>query len=152
MKKEAILFSTWDIQKFFDSESLVDVMSEPYKCQVKGKIYRLIFKMNENIRISVKTPVGETEFEDTNESVGQGTIDGAVISSVSIDQGVNEKFGDKCDKSGKEEENKKVETKIHYKELEHPVIFQDYIGKLSANREQAQIPKIKWKKEQNQSC
>ena len=50
----------WDL-KSFDTENLIDCMSELYSSQIRGKIYRLIYKMNQNIRISVKTPVGETK-------------------------------------------------------------------------------------------
>ena len=57
-KKKAVRMSLWDLKKFFDSENLIDCMSEMYKSNVKGKIYRLLYKMNQNIRISVKTPVG----------------------------------------------------------------------------------------------
>ena len=93
-KNEATLFSTWDLKKFFDSESLIDVMSELYKSDIKGKLYRLIFKLNENIKITVKTPVGNTEYEDTGNGLGQGTVDGAILSAVSIDKGVSEQFSE----------------------------------------------------------
>ena len=59
-KKEAVIILMFDIKKYFDSEALVDVMNELYKCEIKGKLYRLLYKLNENIRVSVKTPVGAT--------------------------------------------------------------------------------------------
>ena len=96
-KKKAVIVSMWDLKSFFDTENLVDCMSELYKRKVKGKIYRLIYKMNENIRISVKTSVGESEQSDTGENVGQGTVDGAIISANSIDGGVTEMFDDPID-------------------------------------------------------
>ena len=50
-QKKAFILSMWDLKKYFDSESLIDCMGEVYKSNVKGKLYRLLFKMNENIRI-----------------------------------------------------------------------------------------------------
>ena len=108
-RKEAVIFSTWDLKKFFDSESLIDVMNELYKSNVKGKVYRLIFKLNENIKVTVKTPVGDSESKDAGMLVGQGTIEGAFISSVSIDRGVGEQFEEPKDDE-KEKELKNDET------------------------------------------
>ena len=50
--------------------------------------------MNKNTRISVHTPVGVTEEEDTGEGLGQGTLEGAIVSAVNLDNGVNDSFGD----------------------------------------------------------
>ena len=84
----------WDVFKFFDSESLSDCMNELYKNEVRGKLYRLLFEMNKNTKISVQTPVGMTGEEDTGEGVGQGTLEGALVSAVNLDNGVNDFFYD----------------------------------------------------------
>ena len=70
----------WDLSKFFDRESLTDCMNELYKSKVQGKLYRLLYTMNRNTRICVQTPVGVTDEQDTGEGVGQGTLEGALIS------------------------------------------------------------------------
>ena len=62
--------------------------------EVRGKLYRLLFEMNENTKISVLTPVGMTEEKDTGEGVGQGTLEGALVSAVNLDNGVNDFFYD----------------------------------------------------------
>ena len=67
---QVIIISMWDVSKFVDRESLVDCMNELYKCNIKGKLYRLLFQMNKNTKISVQTPVGGTEESDTEEGVG----------------------------------------------------------------------------------
>ena len=36
-------------------------MSEVYNKEIKNKPYRLLYKMNEEIKIRVETPVGTTE-------------------------------------------------------------------------------------------
>ena len=47
-KKKGLILSSFDIQTFFDSEDIYDVFSEVYAFQVKGKVYRILFKLNEN--------------------------------------------------------------------------------------------------------
>ena len=54
-------------------------MNELFKCGIKGKLYRLTFNLNKDTRISVKTAVGETDYSDVGEGMGQGTIEGAKI-------------------------------------------------------------------------
>ena len=53
---KAIILSMWDVSKFFDREALSDCMNEVYKNEVRGKLYRLLFEMNKNTKISVQTP------------------------------------------------------------------------------------------------
>ena len=60
MKKPLIL-SLYDISKFFDKELLEDALDACYDAGVKGKLYRLLFLMNKDGKIKVKTTVGESE-------------------------------------------------------------------------------------------
>ena len=76
----------------FDMENLFDILNQVYGCNVKGKVYRLIYQMNKNIRIKVKTPVGLTESADTGPGATQGSVDAAIISSVSIGNDVSDNF------------------------------------------------------------
>ena len=101
--------------------SLRDCLNEVHKCGVKGKLYRLLYGLNENTRISVVTPVGKSDECDTGETVGQGTLEGAVISAVSLDKGVEEYFGDS-------------EDEMRYAGLRlQPLLFQDDISRLANN-------------------
>ena len=45
--KKPLLIQLYDVSKFFDKEHLRDVMKEIYELGVRGKEYRLLFKMNE---------------------------------------------------------------------------------------------------------
>ena len=94
MMGKGLFLSLYDISKFFDRENLRDCMGELYKCGIKGKLYRLTYELNKNTEISVKTAVGSTESKDVGETVGQGTNEGAVVSSVNLDFGVRENFED----------------------------------------------------------
>ena len=55
----------YDISKFFDRESLRDGMNSIYNCGIQGKLYRLIYMMNKDTQIRVRTAVGETDEKDT---------------------------------------------------------------------------------------
>ena len=88
----AIVLSMWDVSKFFNRESLADCIYELYKNEVRGKLYHLLFNMNKNTKIRVQTPVGLTEECDTGEGVGEGTLEGALVSAVNLDSGVNDFF------------------------------------------------------------
>ena len=127
MTGRAIILSMWDLSKFFDRESLTDCMNELYKSKVQGKLYRLLYAMNKNTRICVQTPVGLTEEHDTGEGVGQGTLEGALVSAVSLDAGVNEFFSDS-------------EYEVSYGKVPlQPILFQDDVARLALDPESAQM-------------
>ena len=116
----------WDVSKFFDIENLRDVMMEVHRNGIRGKLYRLLYNMNKNTRICVQTPVGCSEEADTGETVGQGTLEGAVISSVSLDKGVEDFFKDS-------------EFEIGYAGLQlRPLLFQDDVSRLALDPESLQ--------------
>ena len=123
----AIILTTWDVSKFFDREALTDCMDALYKNQVKGKLYRLLYSMNKNTRISVQTPVGITLEEDTGEGVGQGTLEGAIVSAVNLDTGVSEFFHNS-------------EHEVNYGNVViNPLLYQDDVARLSLDLKSVQI-------------
>ena len=131
-KGEAIFITLFDMSKYFDRECLVDCMSELYKCSVKGKLYKLIFLLNEHTRIRVRTPVGLTDVEDTGENLGQGTLIGAVASAVNLDKCMEENFEE-------EDESTNDNEKLYYAETElKPFLYQDDIMNMSKSAEVAQ--------------
>ena len=81
-----------DLSKYYDKESLIDAMDELYKVDIKGKLYKLIFEMNKDTRIKVRTPVGESESRETGENIAQGTSEAGIISSVNLSEGVDDFF------------------------------------------------------------
>ena len=111
----------------FDSEDLYDCLNKVNSSQVKGKVYRIIFQMNKNVKVRIQTPVGETSEENTGPIVTQGSVDGAIISSVSIGNDVSEAFADEADK---------FEVKYESVELS-PLCFQDDILRMSDSFESA---------------
>ena len=147
--------SMFDIKRYFDSESAHDCWSELYKSQVKGKAYRLLFNLNKNTRIRVKTPVGVSQAAETGPLVSQGSVEGAVISAVNLDRGIREYFHEEQDEDDKdvtevgiekenvvEEANKdgEVMEDVMYSSIQlKPLLFQDDVFNASKSPEAAQI-------------
>ena len=126
-----LLLQLYDISKFFDRESLRDGMNSIYNCGVKGKLYRLIFNMNKDTLIRVRTAVGETKEKETGENIGQGTLEGAIISAANIDYTVNEVFLTSRDE-------------ISYgPDRLQPLLFQDDISRLATSIRSAQNGNIR---------
>ena len=59
-KGKGLILSLYDISKYFDRENLRDCMGELFKTNVREKLYRLIFNLNKDTEVSVRTPVGHT--------------------------------------------------------------------------------------------
>ena len=75
--------------------------------------------MNKNTRIRVQTPLGLSKERNVDESVGQGTVDGAVISAINLDNGVGDFF-------------KHSDHEVNYGGLMlRPLLYQDDIARLS---------------------
>ena len=71
--------------------------------------------------VQLQTPVGLTEESDTGEGVGQGTLEGAIVSAVNLDSGVNDFFHDS-------------EHEVNYGGVEiKPLLFQDDVARLSSD-------------------
>ena len=125
--KEGGIFNTYDMEKFFDKESLTDCMdSLSQEAKVDNKSYRLWYKLNQNAKISVKTSVGESESKSISDSIGQGSMGAALVSSLNIGCSMKNTF--------KEEHS----TKIGDKGLNN-VIYQDDVGKLNDKVEQSRV-------------
>ena len=121
-----VFIQLFDISKFFDRERLRDGMNSIYNLGVKGKLYRLLFNLNKDTIIRVKTAVGDTNEKETGENIGQGTLEGANISAANIDYTINEFF-----KNSNEE--------ISYgEERMQPLLFQDDISRISTSLKSVQ--------------
>ena len=89
------IFQCWDMSKFFDKESLLDCLNTlKTAADIDNKSYRLWYKLNENTEISVKTSVGETETATIPNSIGQGSVGAALVSSLNIGDAMAEVFRD----------------------------------------------------------
>ena len=69
----AIATQLLDLVKFFDSEHLVDILTESYRGNIKGRAYRLLYEMNKETLVTVRTPVGDSKEREMKETIGQGS-------------------------------------------------------------------------------
>ena len=98
-----------------------------YKGNVTGKVYRLVYELNKDNRIRVRTPVGDSEVRETGETVQQGSILGGILSSLSLGKGVEDFFSSS-------------EWEIFYDSLKIlPLVFQDDLFRMSLDPLSAQM-------------
>ena len=123
--KRSGIFTVYDMKKFFDREGLLDCMDTlNVTAGIDAKSYRLWYKLNEDTDIAVKTSVGLSRTARIKDSIGQGSVGAALVSSLNIGAALNVTF--------KNEHT----TKIGHVGL-NSLIFQDDIGKLNDNLQQA---------------
>ena len=125
-RKKSFLIIGYDLKKFFDFENLRDCLRSLYTLGVRGKIYRLLYKMNEKVKIEVKTPVGTSDSAEVKEIVSQGSPEAALISSANVSAGVDEAFA-----------NSDKEIKYHDINL-NPQSYMDDVIRMAENRNNAQ--------------
>ena len=86
----------------------------------------MLYLMNKDTILKVKTGVGMTDEAETGENIGQVTGEGAILSAASIADGVEKAF-------------RNSEYEISYGEEElKPLLFQDDIGRICDSVEAAQ--------------
>ena len=102
------------------------LMDKLYKSGIKGKLYRLIYHLNKNNLIQIKTPVGVTEGFKTGENVTQGSVGGGLISSLNLDISVQTFF-----------ENSEYEVSYGGTQM-NPIIYQDDLARVASNVTSAQ--------------
>ena len=119
LRGEGFLFQLFDLSKFFDKESLRDVLDTLHEVGVDAKAYMAWYLLNRNTRIAVKTGTGLTEEADVGEVVGQGTVGGALTSQLNIDRGIERYF---C---GSRDEATYGTVRLQ------PMVFQDDIARIA---------------------
>ena len=70
----------------------MDVLTELKKAKIDNKLYRLIYELNKDARVTVRTAVGNSKEIETTETVVQGSIKVGRISSNSLSKGVDDFF------------------------------------------------------------
>ena len=128
---ELIILQAYDISKFFDKETVPDVMNTLHEIGVDAKAYRTWSLLNSNTNIRVKTGVGYSAWSQEGAMIGQGTGGGALVSQVNLDHGVVDMFG------GSEQEVRYGGVRVL------PAIFQDDIMRASDSVESARAGNIK---------
>ena len=125
------VMGTYDIRKFFDKEVLRDAMDEVHNAGVDPKVYRIWYKLNMNTKIRVKTAVGDTEYGDAGELVGQGSGGAALVSALNLESAVNGMF----EGSGDELSYGKIRFQ--------PLLFQDDLAYMTSSRQTAEAGNVR---------
>ena len=120
-----LIMQTFDISKYFDSEVLRDAMAALYSAGVIGKLYRLWYELNKETEIKVRTGAGISESAFVGETVAQGSIGGALVSSLNLDINVNNFF------SGSIDEAAYADVRLQ------PLILQDDLCRMSCSADSA---------------
>ena len=76
---KGMILSGYDIKTYFESENIFDCMRELYESKVRGKVYRLIYEMNKQIKVKVKTPLEESDSKEAGSGPSQGNVDANCI-------------------------------------------------------------------------
>ena len=128
--KTPLILQLFDISKYFDKENLQDGLNTLYNCGINGKLYRIIYELNRKTILKVKTGVGLSESVELGENITQGSIGGALFSTVNLDYTLDLHF-------------KKSQYEISYSQVRlQPLIFQDDISRVTSSLEDAQAGNI----------
>ena len=82
--------------------------------------------MNSKTKIKIKSGVGFSDTKESGENIGQGTVDGAIISAANLDDGITTYFEDSTEE-------------ICYGKVKlGPLLYQDDIVRITTSRSAAQ--------------
>ena len=87
-----LLITALDISKYFDKHVLLEAQEVIAQAQIDNKCYRLLYKLNSNTTVQVKTPVGTTDLAVTGENLAQGSKSAGIICSLSLSTGMEKYF------------------------------------------------------------
>ena len=74
-----------DLKKAYDKMILKNVMNDLWNSTIKGKIWRNIYKINENTDIIVKTPYGNTQKTKVEQILKQGSVLASIMAALHTD-------------------------------------------------------------------
>lgn len=80
-----LLIEFLDLIKAFDKMSLKHILNDLWRCDVRGKIWRIIYKINSNSNISIKTAMGSSPEFNINESLKQGSVLATSLAALHTD-------------------------------------------------------------------
>ena len=89
-----LIVQTWDISRYFDRHSLLEAQEWLADCSVPGKCYRLVWEMNRNMTVQVKTAAGVSRTAVTGENLGQGSKSAGMICSTSLSKSTSRYYAD----------------------------------------------------------
>ena len=89
--KNPIDIHIYDYKQCFDSLWLQECLNDFYSAGVQDNKFALLYNVNSNAKIAVRTPVGKTSRENISNSITQGDVFGPMFCSKTVDT-----FGQEC--------------------------------------------------------
>ena len=89
--KKSIDIQIYDYKHCFDSLWIQECMNDLYKAGLNDDKFALLYNINKNVKIAVKTPIGITNRESIRNVVIQGDVFGPLMCSKQVDT-----FGQEC--------------------------------------------------------
>ena len=80
-----------DLKKAFDKMVLKNIMQDLWEKQIRGRIWRNIYKINKNAIIEIKTAFGNTNPMKIGEILKQGSVLAATLAALHTDN-INKHF------------------------------------------------------------
>ena len=89
--KKPIDIQIFDYKQCFDSLWLYECMNDLYSAGLDDDKFALLYNVNRNVNIAVKTPVGKTDRQNIQNVITQGDVFGPIFCSKQVDT-----FGQEC--------------------------------------------------------
>ena len=83
--KDKMILQFMDLTKAFDKMVLKIVMNNLWDADVRGKIWRVIYKINEYAELTIKTPFGLSNKFTCNEILKQGSVMASTLAAMHVD-------------------------------------------------------------------
>ena len=95
-KKQSIDVEILDYRQCFDSMWMEECVNDLWEAGIQDDHLALIYEVNKNVNVAVKTPFGLTDRQNINRVVMQGEVYGPLCCSVQVDT-----FGKECIRKNK---------------------------------------------------
>ena len=117
-KKNPVDILIFDYKQCFDSLWLQECLNDMFSAGLNDDKFKLLYNINAQVKMAVKTPVGMTDRVDIRNVITQGDVFGPILCSKQVDT-----FGQECLEQHKY-------TYLFKGEVEIPPVCQSVVSKL----------------------
>jgi hypothetical protein len=90
--KEEVDIAIYDVDKCFDSLWLEECINDVYEAGLQNDKLNLLYLMNENAMVAIKTPYGTTDRINMKKIVMKGTVWGSLLCTATMDKLGKQKY------------------------------------------------------------
>jgi hypothetical protein len=84
--KEAIDIAIYDVEKCFDALWVEECINDLYDAGLRNNNLNVLYLMNQNAQVAIKTPSGMTKRQNISNVVMQGTVWGSLFCTTTMDK------------------------------------------------------------------